>query len=175
MKFWTKFSRAAQAFDPAGVCDEWGAPSFAFCAKGGYHERMQWRSLGRSISKRDLGPALVHPHRANLFQKVETITAPAPLFRRFHESPFHRIAMHVPQLFHALLRGPHVEVVEAGLPEWLCVAAPWQTDRAGADLSVCFSAARLAPCAASVLASRWKGLPTSGSVSKRWMCSGMTT
>ena len=30
----------------------------------------------------------------------------------------------------------------------LCVAAPWQTDRAGAGLSVCFSAAGLAPCAA---------------------------
>ena len=124
MKFWTKFSRAAQAFDPAGVCDEWGAPSFAFCAKGGYHERMQRRSLGRSISKRDLGPALIHPHRAHLFHKVETITAPAPLFRRFHESSFHRIAMHVPQLLYALLRGPHVEVVEAGLPECSALRLP---------------------------------------------------
>ena len=63
MKFGTKFSRAAQAFDPAGVCDEWGAPSFAFFAKGGYHERMQRRSLRRPISKRNLGPAFIHPHR----------------------------------------------------------------------------------------------------------------
>ena len=40
-----------------------GAPSFVFCAKGGYHERMQRRSLGRSISKRDPGPTLVPPGR----------------------------------------------------------------------------------------------------------------
>jgi hypothetical protein len=31
----------AQAFRLAGVSKKWGAPSFAFCAKGGYHGRLQ--------------------------------------------------------------------------------------------------------------------------------------
>ena len=33
--------RVAQAFKPAGVCNKWGAPSFAFYAKGGYHGGLQ--------------------------------------------------------------------------------------------------------------------------------------
>jgi len=33
--------RVAQAFDLAGITNTGGAPSFAFLAKGGYHERIR--------------------------------------------------------------------------------------------------------------------------------------
>jgi len=41
---WTQTGRAAQAFDFAAITIKVGAPSFAHSAKGGYHERLQWRS-----------------------------------------------------------------------------------------------------------------------------------
>jgi hypothetical protein len=40
--------------------------------------------------------------------------------RRARQSPLHRIAMHIPQLLHALVSGPHVEVAKASLPEGVC-------------------------------------------------------
>jgi hypothetical protein len=33
--------RVAQVFKAAGVCNKRGAPSFAFCAKGGYRGGLQ--------------------------------------------------------------------------------------------------------------------------------------
>jgi hypothetical protein len=104
-------------FDLDGTTSKVGAPSFAQFAKGGYHQRLQRRSLCRAISKRNLSPSLIHPHRSGLLQKIETINAPSPLFWRFHQSSFHRIPMHIPQLLDVLFCRPYVEVVEACLPE----------------------------------------------------------
>jgi hypothetical protein len=70
-----------------------------------------------AIAKRNLRPSFVHPHRPGFVQKVETITAPTPFLRRIHQAPLYWIAMHIPQLLHALLAGPNVEVVKARLPE----------------------------------------------------------
>jgi hypothetical protein len=165
--------RVAQVFDLEGITDTAGAPSFAFCAKGGsreclrrrgliappqqpqqinkrrqhrhpplqktqgwgtlcgnrtdqYHQRWATRrvpltrkaaKLRHPIPKRNLPPACIHAHRPGFVQKIETITAPTPLLRRLDQSLFHRIAMHIPQLLHALLRRPYVEVVGARLPE----------------------------------------------------------
>jgi hypothetical protein len=46
-------------------------------------------------------------------QKIETITAPTPLLGRLDQSALHRIAMHVPQLLHALPGREYVKVVKA--------------------------------------------------------------
>src|SRR5579863_6487548 len=73
--------------------------------------------LRNPIAKRNLGPSLIHANRARFFEKVEAVTAPAPLLRRLHQSAFHRIAVHVSQLLDPLPRCPNVEVVEARLPE----------------------------------------------------------
>src|SRR5438477_5231204 len=43
--------------------------------------------------------------------------APLPIFRALHQSPLHRVAMYVAQLFNLLLFTSHVEIVVAGLPE----------------------------------------------------------
>ena len=55
--------------------------------------------------------------RVRLRPRIETIAAPAPFLGRAHQPPLHRIAVHIPQLFHPLLRRPQVEVVETSLPE----------------------------------------------------------
>ena len=73
--------------------------------------------LRHSSRERNLRPSLIHPYRPRLVEKVETITAPSPLLRRPDQTSLHRVAMHVPQLLHALLRGPYVEVIGARLPE----------------------------------------------------------
>jgi hypothetical protein len=66
-------------------------------------------SRDRSL-KRNLPPVFIDPHRAGFVQEIETVTAPAPLLGQIDESALHRIAMHIPQLFDALLRRPHVEI-----------------------------------------------------------------
>ena len=71
------------------------------------------------IAKRNLSPTRSDLHRPSFVEPVETIGAPAPLLRRFHQPALHRIAMHVSQLFHALLRGPDIEVIETSLPDAL--------------------------------------------------------
>ena len=62
-------------------------------------------------------PANQHRRAQGLVQKIKSITAPTPLLGRPNQFTFHRITMHVPQLFQSLLRGPNIEVVETGLPE----------------------------------------------------------
>jgi hypothetical protein len=96
---------------------QWGPRFRVFFAKGGYHRTSAAAELGHSIAERNLRPALVDAHRPRFVQKIETITAPAPLLRRADQAPFHRIAMHVAELLHALLGRPYVEVVGARLPE----------------------------------------------------------
>src|ERR1700685_1353050 len=96
---------------------EWVPRSFAFCAKGRVTTNARSDGLRGSTSKRKLRPALIDAHRPSLPQKIETITAPAPLLRSFHQPSFYRIAMYIPQLLHALLGGPHVKVIETSLPE----------------------------------------------------------
>jgi len=75
------------------------------------------RRLRHSIPERNLRPAFIDPHRPGFVQKIETITAPAPLLRCDDQASLHWIAMHVAELLHALLGRPYVEVVGASLPE----------------------------------------------------------
>src|SRR6185312_4621160 len=67
-------------------------------------------------------------------------TAPRPLSRFQHQATLDRILMHVAQLFDLLAPRPHVEVIEAGLPDvsprvlvfppqgWLRLAFPLAQD-----------------------------------------------
>jgi len=71
----------------------------------------------RRCPKRNLSPTLIHAHRPRLVQKVEAITAPAPILRRRRQASLHRIAVHIPQLLHPLLFRPNIEVIEASLPK----------------------------------------------------------
>jgi hypothetical protein len=128
----------------------------------------------RTIAKRNLGPAFIHSDRPGFVQKVKTITAPPPLFGCADQAPLDRIAMHIPQFLHALLRGPHVEVVEAGLPERR--AQNGIGNRRGWRASTRFflgNKARAVRCFNTCMTV--DGVPTSGSVMSRWICSGMTT
>src|SRR4051794_37425715 len=75
------------------------------------------RHLSHAITKRNLAATRIHPHWSGFIEKIETIAAPSPLLGRLHKSAFHRIPMHVSELFHSLPGGPDVEVVEACLPE----------------------------------------------------------
>jgi hypothetical protein len=76
---------------------------------------MGW--LGRRRSKRNLFPAFIYSHGPSFVQEIETVAAPAPFFGRTHQSALHRVAVHIPELFDALLGRPHVEVVETPLPK----------------------------------------------------------
>src|SRR5271170_7089401 len=93
---------AMRASFGAGITYAVGAPSRRPAAR--------W-FLGRAIPKRNLRPALVDSNRSGFVQKIEAITAPAPLLRHSRQSPLHRIAMHIAELLHALLRRPYVEIV----------------------------------------------------------------
>src|SRR5271168_4955736 len=49
--------------------------------------------------------------------RVKLPTAPLPISRMFHQSPNHRIRMHVIQLFPFLFPAVHIEVIKPRLPE----------------------------------------------------------
>ena len=95
----------------------WVPRSFAVCAKGRVPRTPAAERLRHPFVKRNLRPTLVDSHGPNLTEKIEAVTAPAPLFRRFDQPSLHRIAMHIPQLLEALPRRPDIKVVEARLPE----------------------------------------------------------
>lgn len=48
---------------------------------------------------------------------IEPVTAPQPLFGVFDQSSADRIEMHVVEFFVLLPKTPHVEIIEAALPE----------------------------------------------------------
>src|SRR6266576_176564 len=97
-----------------------GAPSLRFL-QGRVPDCRQHRILHprsrHSIAKRNLSPAHIYLHRSRFLQPIESVTAPPPLLRRFHQSTSYRIAMHVPQLLHPLRHSPYIEIIEARLPE----------------------------------------------------------
>ena len=83
----------------ADITNTVGAPSLR-CLQGRV-PRAPAVKLRHPIPERNLRPSFIHPHRPGFIQKIETITAPAPLLGRFHQSSFYRIAMHVPEFLHA--------------------------------------------------------------------------
>ena len=146
--------RRVAGFCFADTIDTVGAPSFAFFAKGGYHERLRQRSYATRLRNEIFGPAFVHPHRPSFAQKIETITAPAPLLRRADQASLHRIAMHVPELLHAFLRRPYIEVVEASLPERSALRLDWKQMALARVARFALGSTKRGPCAASAPASR---------------------
>ena len=104
-------------FDLAGITHRRGCPVLRVLCEGRVPRMPAAAKLRYPIPKRNLPPSLIHPDRPGFLQKIETITAPPPLLGRFHQSPFYGIPMHIPELLHALLRRPYVEVVGARLPE----------------------------------------------------------
>ncbi len=127
---------------------QWVPRSFAICAKGRVPRSPAVPLSRHSFAKRNLRPALIHFYQARLFEKVETITAPAPLLGCFHQSSFHRIAMHVPEFLHPLLRRPYVEIIEARLPE--CSALGLVQQIALPRIVSCCALRKRGPCAASI-------------------------
>src|SRR5262245_51281880 len=75
---------------------------------------------GAAFAERRAGGVFVYPDPTRTTFGVASVAAPVPLFWFFHQSAFHRIAVHVAQLLNVLLLGEDVEVVEAPLPE------PWR-------------------------------------------------
>src|ERR1700687_1926489 len=60
---------------------------------------------------------LFHFHRADFAERVSSKTAPGPEFRRLHQPSLYRIPMYAAQFLDAFAFGPHVEIVEAFLPD----------------------------------------------------------
>src|SRR5258706_310864 len=52
-------------------------------------------------------------------EKIGAEAAPAPKFRRRHQTALHRVAVHVAQFLDALALCPNIEVVESLLPDML--------------------------------------------------------
>src|SRR5205085_4694614 len=59
-------------------------------------------------------------YHTSLTRRIVAETAPPPVFRPCHQPTLHRISVNVTQLFDELLFAPHVEIVIAGFPEWIC-------------------------------------------------------
>jgi hypothetical protein len=74
---------------------------------------------GLSVSQSDRQVLIYTVNRnQNLtFPLIERTAAPWPVLRIFHKLSFHRIHVHVIELFHFLLLAPHIEIVKAPLPE----------------------------------------------------------
>src|ERR1039457_2508753 len=58
----------------------------------------------------------LHPHRSCLSITIRPETAPLPLFGQFHQSPLHRVPVHIAQLLDLFACAPHIEIIEALLP-----------------------------------------------------------
>src|SRR5208282_5605915 len=91
--------------------------SFAYCAN-------EWAlACGKTLDRTTLDfqrPLLkFHAHQSGLPVEIGAETAPPPLLRALHQSPFHRIPVDVTQLLDVLARAPHIEIVEALLPNRL--------------------------------------------------------
>src|SRR6266496_2650093 len=69
----------------------------------------------------------LHPHRPRLSITISSETAPHPLLRTLHPSPLHRIPVQVAQLLDVLTRAPHIEIIEALLPNRLPCPLPQDT------------------------------------------------
>jgi hypothetical protein len=63
----------------------------------------------------------VHVNQSSLSFGIKPPTAPRPIFRVFHQSANHRVAVHVIQFFLHLSAAVHVEVIKSRLPECLGV------------------------------------------------------
>src|ERR1700687_264206 len=96
-----------------------GAPSFAaFCEGWVADSSHHGLRLSRRVRpERNLPPTLIHPHWPGLVEKIEAITAPAPILRCRHQTSLHRIAVQIAQFLHPLLLCPNIEIMEASLPE----------------------------------------------------------
>src|ERR1700730_497318 len=96
-----------------------GAPSFAAFCEGWVAD---WSHNGLRLSrrvclKRNLLPTLVHPLWSGLVEKIEAVTAPAPILRCRRQTSLHRIVVHIAQFLHPLLLCPNIEIMKTNLPE----------------------------------------------------------
>ena len=101
--------------------------------------------------------------------------APQPLLGLQNQTSLHRVAVHVAQLFHSFVFGKHNKIVEATLPNMshgdgctpkrVCLGTALGAKSSSSRWAkVCFKAA-----------STSEGFPRSGSLKRRWTCSGITT
>ena len=111
---WVGAGRVARTSRLVGITGKVGALPFGF-AQGRLLRSLQGREfempaqLGRSchtIPKRDFRPAFIDAHRPGFVQEIKTITAPSPFLGDSDQSPLHWIAMHIPELLHALRATP---------------------------------------------------------------------
>src|ERR1019366_4210932 len=59
----------------------------------------------------------LHPHRSCLSITIRPETAPLPLFGQLHQSPLHRVPVHIAQLLDVLPRAPHISRIRSGCDE----------------------------------------------------------
>jgi len=62
------------------------------------------------------GKMVINANDPSLPKTIIPKAAPSPLFRVNHEPAFQRIAMHIAQFLHPFVLSPHIEIVEASLP-----------------------------------------------------------
>src|SRR5580658_9362476 len=73
--------RVAQVLILLTLSTQWVPRPSRFLRRAGTTNVCSGAELGHSMAERNLRPALVHAHRPRFVQKIETITAPAPLLR----------------------------------------------------------------------------------------------
>lgn len=84
-----------------------------FCEKWGFSRGGLSRDPNLHLQ---YGP-IIHHHRPSFSLSIGPEAAPLPLVGSFHQPALDGVAVNVAQLLNALARAPHIEVVEAPLPE----------------------------------------------------------
>src|ERR1700691_4282078 len=87
----------------------------------------------------------VNADQSALEIRITRKTAPGPVAGMIDQLPFQRIHVHVMKFFDSLPQTPHVEIVEAALPEAakrIVAARKWQTKLSGRVALLAAQAAR---------------------------------
>src|SRR5437667_12046409 len=108
----------------------WGASLCALACSGGWHNVNERARLGCptcrcytwvfALCACLFADSLIHwinRHQSGLTFLVKMKTAPHRCIRTFHQSPFHRIAVHVLELLPFFMPAVNIAIVKSRLPE----------------------------------------------------------
>src|SRR5579862_6399154 len=92
--------------------------SRVLCARSGVFAATSVTPSPRLVPNLFLPPLpVVDPNQPILAIRVRSVTAPLPVVGFLHQSPDHRVPVHVFQLLHLFPLTPHIEVIKPALPE----------------------------------------------------------
>src|SRR5437870_10815568 len=77
------------------------------------------------LSLRYVDTPRIHGEHSGVAEGVETIAAPWPISRMFHQFTDHRVIVHIAEFLNFLFLRPDVKVVEAARPELVFARLTW--------------------------------------------------